>query len=115
MIEEERDFYLAIGKNIKLFRERSNFKQDAFAQLLGLSRASIVNIEKGRQNPSLFLIWKMSKIFDISIEKLCGLTDTLDSPTVGRLSPNIEKRLNEIIEPDIKMKLTKFFVDNLSQ
>lgn len=112
-MEEEKDFYLAIGRNIRILREKSNFKQDAFAQLLGLSRASIVNIEKGRQNPSLFLIWKMSKIFNIGIEELLGLSSSLTPNIVSKLPPSIEKKLNEIIEPDIKMKLTKFFEENL--
>ncbi|MDR5568156.1 helix-turn-helix transcriptional regulator [Paenibacillus larvae] len=42
--------------------------QEKLAQILGVSRQSIISIENGRYNPSLILAYQISKYFNKSIE-----------------------------------------------
>ncbi|MBL6612429.1 MAG: helix-turn-helix transcriptional regulator [Alphaproteobacteria bacterium] len=41
--------YVKLGKNIRARRERVGLTQDKLANLVGLSRTSITNVERGRQ------------------------------------------------------------------
>jgi transcriptional regulator with XRE-family HTH domain len=58
------ELYREIGRKIRDARERTTPKisQDKLAKRLGMSRASIVNIEAGRQHPPLHLLWQIAEI-----------------------------------------------------
>lgn len=58
--QEKADFYTKIGANIKAARASRDMKQHVLADMLGLSRASIVNIEKGRQHVTIHTLWQIS-------------------------------------------------------
>jgi DNA-binding XRE family transcriptional regulator len=64
MTSEQEKFYQVVGLRIRDARKAAGLKQDALASYLDLSRASIVNIEKGRQHPSLFLLTTIAKILN---------------------------------------------------
>lgn len=64
------DFYRAVGNKIKDARQKNNLTQEEFAKQLQLSRASIVNIEKGRQHPTLHCLWNIAKLLDTDISYL---------------------------------------------
>lgn len=49
-------------------RGKHNLSQQQLAELLDVSRQTILAIEKGRYNPSLELAFKISKVFDLTIE-----------------------------------------------
>ncbi len=44
--------------------------QSELAAMVGVSRQTIISIERGRYNPSLDLAFKLSRVFDKSIEDL---------------------------------------------
>ena len=68
MTDREQDnLYKSIGKQIKGLRKRNRLSQKELADQLGLSRASVVNIEVGRQHPSLHLLIDLARIFKVSI------------------------------------------------
>jgi transcriptional regulator with XRE-family HTH domain len=66
--DEQGYLYKSIGKQIKSLRNRSRISQEELADKLGLSRASVVNIEKGRQHASLHLLMDLSRIFKVSLQ-----------------------------------------------
>lgn len=53
---------------VRELREERGMSQEKLAQLLGVSRQSIISIENGRYNPSLILAYQISKCFNKSIE-----------------------------------------------
>lgn len=116
----EKEFYDKIGVKIKALRERADHKQEDFSKLLDLSRASIVNIEKGRQTPSFYLIWKLSKIFNIKIEYFLDENDISDLSQDTLLSATHRKKISEIAKneleksPEAVNKLRNFVIENLS-
>ncbi|MGJ1434423.1 helix-turn-helix transcriptional regulator [Sphingobacterium siyangense] len=69
---DELVFYSMIGKQIADLREKQGLTQDKLGQRLGLSRVSIVNIEKGRQKPTLYLLYTLSQIFNVNIFEIAG-------------------------------------------
>jgi len=70
MISEER-LYAGLGQRIRSFREGKNgagrMTQAELAQLVGLERTSITNIEKGTQKVPLHVLYRMCEIFKIDI------------------------------------------------
>ncbi|MER1986687.1 MAG: helix-turn-helix transcriptional regulator [Solibacillus sp.] len=56
--------------NIKEFRQTHQFSQDGLAEKLGVSRQTIISLEKGRYNPSLTLAFKIARLFHCHIEDL---------------------------------------------
>ena len=50
-------------------------KQEDLAQLVGVRRETIGNLEKGRYNPSLVLAWNIAKVFGVAIEEIFTVID----------------------------------------
>jgi len=82
-LEEDR-LYEIVGGRIRDARERTSprMSQDKLAKKLGVSRASIVNIEAGRQHPPLFLIWRVAEVL--------GVETTMLIPSHDEFLENIE-------------------------
>lgn len=63
-------FYRKLGSNIKAVRQNNKLNQSALAQALNLSRASVVNLEKGRQRPPLHLVYEICAKFQCKYHDL---------------------------------------------
>ena len=54
-----------IGKNLKVYREKFGFTQDAFSEYLGINRVELSYYENGKRPISISIISKASDIFGI--------------------------------------------------
>lgn len=61
--------------NLSEYRKEFGFSQDKLAEKIGVSRQTIISIEKGRYNPSLPLAMMIAKIFQTSVENIFILED----------------------------------------
>lgn len=64
-----------INNRIKELRARHNLKQEDLANLVGVRRETIGNLEKGKYNPSLVLAWNIAKVFGVTIEEVFTIED----------------------------------------
>ena len=64
------DYGIEWKSRLKVFRAEHDFTQQQIAKQLGVSRQTIMAIEKGNYNPSLILAYRIAKIFEVSIEEL---------------------------------------------
>jgi len=55
---------------IKVERAKKNWTQADLAEMVGVSRQTIISLEKGSYNPSLELAFKISKVLKASIDDL---------------------------------------------
>jgi len=62
--------YRIIGDRIKVKRAAQNLSQDAISKHLKLSRSSISNMEMGRHQIPLYLLYELSDYFKINIYDL---------------------------------------------
>ena len=62
-----------LGENIKILREQHGITQQKLADLLGLSRPTVSQIEIGERKLSADELVKLADIFNISVEYLLGL------------------------------------------
>ena len=66
---------MALLTNLKTYREKYNLKQADLAELVGVRRETIVNLERGKYNPSLKLAMDLAKVFRVSVEELFRYTE----------------------------------------
>ncbi len=59
---------ITIKTKIKEYRIKNNLKQEELAELVGVRRETIGNLENGKYNPSLVLAWNIAKVFQVTIE-----------------------------------------------
>ncbi|MEE0544719.1 MAG: helix-turn-helix transcriptional regulator [Faecalibacterium sp.] len=66
---------MALVTKLKEYRERDDLKQAELAELVGVRRETIVNLEKGKYNPSLKLAMDIAKVFHTTVEELFSYTE----------------------------------------
>ncbi len=53
---------------VEEIRKQKGINQEELAKMLSVSRQTISSLERGRYNPSIMLAYKISKIFELTIE-----------------------------------------------
>ncbi len=64
------DINSAISQNIKDIREKKKLTLDAAAQLTGVSRSMLAQIERGDANPTISILWKIANGYKVSFTSL---------------------------------------------
>jgi putative transcriptional regulator len=59
-----------IKATVLTLRKKRNITQEEVAQAIGVTRQTIIAIEKGNYTPSVLLALKLAKFFNTSVEKL---------------------------------------------
>ena len=55
---------------LKVFRAMNDITQEGLAEKLGVTRQTIIAIEKDKYDPSLSLAFKMARLFQVKIEDI---------------------------------------------
>ncbi len=63
---------------LRELRENMDMTQEDLAARAGVSRQTIISLEKGKYNPSIILAYKLSRVFGLSIEELFLLKERGD-------------------------------------
>lgn len=66
---------MALSTKLKEYREAKGLKQADLAELVGVRRETIVNLEKGKYNPSLKLAMDIAKVCHTTVEELFFFDD----------------------------------------
>ena len=56
-------------------RKQRAIRQEDLALALGVSRQTVISLEKGKYNPSLALAFKLARYFNLSIEDIFDDSD----------------------------------------
>lgn len=56
-------------------RKQRTIRQEDLAQALGVSRQTVISLEKGKYNPSLALAFKLARYFGLPIEAIFDDSD----------------------------------------
>lgn len=67
---DQEQFYLELGRRIRVARLNSQLTQEQLADLLGLTRTSITNIEKGKQKILAHTLVELSGKLKVTINDL---------------------------------------------
>jgi transcriptional regulator with XRE-family HTH domain len=98
---EIQSLYRAFGRLVHLYRKRRpGMTQEKLGELVGLSRTSITNIERGRQHIALHQLFALAEALNIAPDALVQLPETRSSPSwlAEKLPPGTDRALTEWAE-----------------
>lgn len=55
---------------LKVYRAMHNLTQEDLAKAIGVTRQTVIAMEKGKYNPSLELAFKIARYFKVTIENI---------------------------------------------
>lgn len=92
---------IAFGETLKKYRDLNNLTQDELAKRLGISRATVVYYEHGKQSPSLEMAVKAAKVLKFDIQEVLETMDTLCKQSGLNMVPEnqreaMQEKLNAI-------------------
>lgn len=61
---------MPLYNHLKEFRAKINVNQHEMGKLVGVSRQTISQIERGDYSPSVTLALKIAKVFDVPVEEI---------------------------------------------
>ena len=95
---ETRDLDQALGSRIRERRKSSHVSQADLARTVGLSRASISNIENGRQPLTVHTLWKIARAVGASAKDLLPNAAEFQEPavTAEALAPAEKNWIKEV-------------------
>ena len=64
------DINLTVAQNVKRIREAKKLTLEAAAQLTGVSRSMLAQIEKGDVNPTISILWRIAAGYKVSFSQL---------------------------------------------
>lgn len=59
-----------VQTKLKVYRAMHDLTQENLAQAIGVTRQTVIAMEKGKYNPSLDLAFKIARYFKVSIENI---------------------------------------------
>lgn len=82
MPTESHEFYKAFGARVATARKARRITQAKLASVLGLSRTSVTNIEKGRQQVQVHTLARLADILSVHVSELLPSKQLLETRTV---------------------------------
>lgn len=87
---QESALYRAVGDRVQRLRSMNGLTQEDLADLIGLSRASIANLEAGRQRVPLHHLFAIAAKVSASVADLMPCLDELEFENVDEPAANID-------------------------
>ncbi|PZT55059.1 helix-turn-helix domain-containing protein [Paenibacillus silvae] len=101
-IDESKQIVLQIGGALKKYRKEKNITLDDLSELTGVSKLTLGNIERGETNPTLGMIWKISKGISLPLLALFQSEQPVHVYRAGEGLRFSNDEKNWIIEPIFK-------------
>ena len=60
---------------LEMLRKERGVRQEDLAQALGVSRQTVISLEKGKYNPSLALAFRLARYFALPVEEIFDDSD----------------------------------------
>lgn len=90
-MDDRASFHRSLGERIREAREKTGATQDDLARVVGLSRTSVTNIERGRQGVQAYLLVKIARTLGLTVQQLLPVAECLQTPP---------DQLKEIMDPE---------------
>lgn len=66
---------MKLSNRVKALRRQMDWTQEQFADLIGVTRQTVISLEKGSYTPSLLLAMQIARVFDRPIEDIFYLEE----------------------------------------
>ncbi len=72
-----------ISNNVHKFRVKLGITQDELGHKVGVTRQTIISLEKGNYTPSVSLALKLAKFFNVCVDDIFVLKKVKNIKTIG--------------------------------
>lgn len=97
---EHEELYEQVGARVEAVRKRRALSQQGLASKTGLSRASIGNIERGRQHPPLHRLYLIAEALDVEVGELLPSLPRPDIDVAPLLQRGVQRDDVETLFPE---------------
>lgn len=73
-----------VGERIRRLRKERGLSGAKVAKSIRMSESHVMHVERGENEPGLFMTAEIAKLFGVSLDYLAGLTDHECNPYVRR-------------------------------
>ncbi len=80
-----------LGRRIKELRKAKKLSQEDLAERAGISTPYVSQIERGKENPTLDLLFKLTDALKVSLSEMC------DFESEGMSQKQIEQAIRELL------------------
>ena len=70
MAFDQAGFQVECGKLVRIWRRRRDLSQQELAWQLRMNRATVANVEKGRQRVAADVLWRISLVLKVPVKRL---------------------------------------------
>jgi len=86
------------NENLRLCRERHGYLQKELSNKLGISERTLQRYELGESEPTVSILLKLSKLYDMSIDSIIGneINSTFNATKIERYLRDIESTCNSL-------------------
>lgn len=113
----------SIGDRLKAIRTRAGLAQAAFGEVLGYSRRAIINWEQGTAEPSIGVLGKLCRLFDVDPKWVVMGEDVTPRARYGatdwarydRIARNVAAACRQVgvdFEPQVHLELVRDLFDD---
>ena len=89
--------YGVVGAAVREAREVAGLSQQALADAVGLTRTSITNLEQGRQQVPLHVLYALASVLGIPLKSLIPDSVVLARPTVPEITADDVQRWESMV------------------
>lgn len=107
-MDQVQKVYTTVGERIALARRQRGLTQEALANEIDLTRASVTNIELGRQKLQLHTLLEIARVLEV--EPVCLLPC---SPSLSVHSNAVVQGLPDDLGPEARASLLRLVADLL--
>lgn len=107
--KEQGKLYKLLGENVRKYRSQLGLTQEQLADKIELTRTSVVNIERGKQNTPLHLLLTMAEVFNITLETL--IPNKSDYQSNAQIDDQTFKDMKNVDKPKFEEFYEKFLKD----
>ena len=104
---------LMIGTQIKKIRTKNKMNQKSFAEKIGINQSTLSSYENGNAMPSVDVLLQIAKVFNISLDWLCGISDNYSNITSLRDLEQLFFQMDEFNELRYEIEVNDRLPDDI--
>jgi transcriptional regulator with XRE-family HTH domain len=105
--------YKIIGEKIRNERENLSLNQEKLSNIIGVSRSSVSNIETGRHQVPIHLLFTLSKKLDIELNQLIPSNDEIAEYLKSHIDGDFNLILKEVNLSSKELKSIQNTLENI--
>lgn len=102
---EQQELYAGVGRLVREAREAARMTQEQLGERIGMTRASVTNIETARQKVQLHTLYCIALVLEVAVTSLLPPTESNENSRI--VSPKLRNLINNSrdLRPDERKKL----------